>query len=417
MISYPIIQVNKELFLSFLTSYDYHFVIKCLIFFCFNRKLLIYSFFFSKNQLIINPEPGDHYKFEKLDQVIDKLNLAISSDELNAENCMTIETLYFPVDCDFVINTKLEHTLFTFPSSYVSILRVFYIEYKKIENESLTCKLRKLNYSFKINIKDFIPKTLKKGTFFKRPEFEKLTNCIERASKWIEDESRLHQLKYQKLMKELETGNSKDFLFDFKNAQCIEIKTKILKHNIDSKVMAHTTDNGDYIRIFRIAYMELVKLKDSNQKKSDLSLSSKASSKWNSIKKTNLINRSKLLIKSRQSNRLLDNESSSFEDNLLNLSTDTDENQPSKIHLSSIIFTPTDGVTTISEMKRKIQNYTMTKCRHSQNEKDEISRYTRKPRLLSAETVEIYTKNFSSEEIEKETENVFQVNDVLKIDF
>lgn len=48
-------------------------------------------------------------------------------------------------------------------------------------------------------------------------------------------------------MRELKMENH-DFLFDFKNAQCIEIKTKILKHNIDSKVMAHTTDNGDYIR-------------------------------------------------------------------------------------------------------------------------------------------------------------------------
>lgn len=41
---------------------------------------------------------------------------------------------------------------------------------------------------------------------------------------------------------------------------------------------------------------------------------------------------------------------------------------------------------------------------------DELSKYSRKPRILSAETVEIYTKNFSTEEIEKETENVFQFN-------
>lgn len=63
----------------------------------------------------------------------------------------------------------------------------------------------------------------------------------------------MHQHKHQHLMKELKMENNdsssmNDFLFDFKNAQCIEIKTKILKHHIDSKVMAHTTDNGDYIR-------------------------------------------------------------------------------------------------------------------------------------------------------------------------
>ena len=46
------------------------------------------------------------------------------------------------------------------------------------------------------------------------------------------------------------------------------------------------------------------------------------------------------------------------------------------------------------------------------DESDELARYSRKPRLLSAETVEIYTKNFSSDEIEKEIEsnNCFQFN-------
>lgn len=167
-----------------------------------------------------NPEPGNHYKFEKLDHVIEKLNLAILNQELNAEDCITIETLYFPVDCDFIVDSRLELTLHSFPSSYVCILRVFYIERKdrsssltsdgsakddgstrgdgstkgdrstrddsspRIENgeelaneapksgeesrdESMTSKLRKLGYAFKIQIKDFIPKTLNRGTFFK----------------------------------------------------------------------------------------------------------------------------------------------------------------------------------------------------------------------------------------------------------
>lgn len=45
-----------------------------------------------------------------------------------------------------------------------------------------------------------------------------------------------------------------------------------------------------------------------------------------------------------------------------------------------------------------------------QTESDELAKYSRKPRLLSAETVEIFTKNFSAEEIEKETENCFNFN-------
>lgn len=156
-----------------------------------------------------NPEPGNHYKFEKLDHVIEKLNLAILNRELNAEDCITIETLYFPVDCDFIVDSRLELTLHSFPSSYVCILRVFYLERKdkrssspqsqksfrgdasslkrmgmgmgngeelanetskcsdEQNDESMTSKLRKLGYVFKIQIKDFIPRTLNRGTFFK----------------------------------------------------------------------------------------------------------------------------------------------------------------------------------------------------------------------------------------------------------
>jgi len=45
-----------------------------------------------------------------------------------------------------------------------------------------------------------------------------------------------------------------------------------------------------------------------------------------------------------------------------------------------------------------------------QFETDELAKYSRKPRLLSAETVEIFTKNFSTEEIERETENCVNFN-------
>lgn len=205
-----------------------------------------------------NPEPDDHSKFEKLDQVVDKLNREIMNGELLAENVITVETLYFPVDCDWIIDNKLELTLHSFPSNYVCILRVFFIEYasSRTSDESLTGKLNRLNYAFRIQLKDFIPRTLSKGTFFKRPEFEQLSCCIRRASNWIERESKLHQSKFQNLIKQLNNVELSDFLFDFKNAQCIEVKTKVLKHKIDSKIMAHTSNSGDYIRIFRVSSMD-----------------------------------------------------------------------------------------------------------------------------------------------------------------
>lgn len=45
-----------------------------------------------------------------------------------------------------------------------------------------------------------------------------------------------------------------------------------------------------------------------------------------------------------------------------------------------------------------------------EDENDELATNSRKPRVLSAETVEIFTKDFSEEEIQAETENTFQFN-------
>ena len=77
----------------------------------------------------------------------------------------------------------------------------------------------------------------------------------------------------------------------------------------------------------------------------------------------NLLSKSRQLIMSKQFGKSFSfNQNDSLDESLLN-EPNGDEERSKTIHLSSIIFTPTDSVTTISEMKRKIQNYTLTRCR------------------------------------------------------
>lgn len=83
------------------------------------------------------------------------------------------------------------------------------------------------------------------------------------------------------------------------------------------------------------------------------------------IKKYNLLNKSKSkpLIKFKQMSRTL-TRSTDKEFSELNDNCTIDELVDNKtIHLSSIIFTPNNSLTTIQELKRKIQTWSITHCR------------------------------------------------------
>ena len=132
---------------------------------------------------------------------------------------ITIETLYYPVTTsEWTIDQKNSVNLF--PSRCVSVIRIFYLH---SELEMQTFPL--------IGIKDFVPKQISGGGFFKMPVFESFSRVLERASNWISTNPELK----------------------FKNAQCLEVKMKIMGR-IDTKVMSHSADQGDFARIFRVAY-------------------------------------------------------------------------------------------------------------------------------------------------------------------
>jgi hypothetical protein len=134
---------------------------------------------------------------------------------------ITIETLYYPVtSSEWIVEQKNSVNLF--PSRCVSVIRIFYMASPS------------LSKSFPIiGIKDFIPKQISGGGFFKMPVFESFPQVLERASEWI-------------------TANPD---LKFKNAQCLETKMKIMGR-IDTRIMSHSADQGDFVRFFRVAYIK-----------------------------------------------------------------------------------------------------------------------------------------------------------------
>ena len=168
----------------------------------------------------------DNNRFKKLDVVLERVNCEIQEGRVDRKlgEIITIETLYYPVaNSDWKIEEK--NSLSLFPSRCISIIRIFYAEAEEVVT----------GYP-EIGIKDFVPKQISRGGFFKRPVFEPFSAVLSTASDWIASNTDI----------------------EFKNAQCLEVKMKRMGR-IDSRVMSHNADRGDYIRIFRVAYIKPLK--------------------------------------------------------------------------------------------------------------------------------------------------------------
>lgn len=163
----------------------------------------------------------DTNRFKKLDVVLERVNREIQDGRVDRKlgEIITIETLYHPVaNSEWKIEEK--NSLSLFPSRCISIIRIFYFEAKEI-----------VTHFPEIGLKDFVPKQISGGGFFKRPVFEPFSEVLSTASDWISSSSEI----------------------EFKNAQCLEVKMKRMGR-VDSRIMSHSADRGDYIRIFRVAY-------------------------------------------------------------------------------------------------------------------------------------------------------------------
>ena len=161
-------------------------------------------------------------RFRKLDAFLERVNREIQAGKTDQKmgDIITIETLYHPVaTSEWKIDEK--NNVNFFPSRCISIFRIFYLESETVQS------------SFPIiGIKDFVPKQVSGGGFFKMPVFETFSAVLTHASEWI-------------------SANPE---CEFRNAQCLEVKMKTMGR-IDPKIMSHSGDRGDYVRIFRVAYI------------------------------------------------------------------------------------------------------------------------------------------------------------------
>ena len=129
------------------------------------------------------------------------------------------------------------------------------------------------------------------------PVFESFSAVLTRASEWI-------------------SANPE---CQFKNAQCLEVKMKTMGR-IDSKIMSHSGDRGDYVRIFRVAFIK-ENSQGTTHSRSPTTLSAPGTE-------------------------------------VTDVSGDTlSRPPPPPIFLSTIIFTPADQDATVQEIKRKIHEW------------------------------------------------------------
>lgn len=405
-----------------------------------------------------NIDTDSGQRFRKLDQVLDRINFEFQAGvHPKIGTIITIETLYHPVTSDWKINAK--NTLNNFPSRCVSIIRIFYS--KKPPGVKFNSPIYKLPV---IGIEDFVPKQISSGGFFKSPVFENFSQVLTRATEWI-------------------TSNPE---LEFKNAQCLEVKMKIMGR-VDTKIMSHNGDRGDYIRIYRVAYtkstnyvsriavtrpqidmrnieVRVASASDDDEgdgdEKEQLNQQSKSERDLKDTLEVSSENQSTAeadegkkdgegasdlpdshLGKNEQSPRSPgdqangDSVSKSIKIKFERINTDgtgetiepelhvnvpeeppkyecvsstplTSHPPPAPIFLSSVIFTPADQDATVHEIKRKMHEWIDQASKFSYRDGPIISR----PRLLSAETVEIFCKDFSEYEIKLETENTFKPN-------
>lgn len=132
-------------------------------------------------------------KFERLDDCLEKLNRLIRDGKINGK-ILNVETGCLEASVNWKIDPSISFTAIT--SKNVNFLRCFFIENGKPElNE-------------KIHIIDFIPDSIYRGGFFKRPKFENFSLLLPKVTEWL--------VKNQNV-------------YAFKNAQTLDIKLKSCK--------------------------------------------------------------------------------------------------------------------------------------------------------------------------------------------
>lgn len=308
-------------------------------------------------------QPDEPGKFVRLEQLVERANAWCRAGRPNASQIVTVETLYVPASGDWTVDTEL--TLRTFPGRYVAILRVFYAPDESPAAGHLQSALAQCGMHFELGVLDFLPKHVSGGGLFRRPQFEPLSTCIARAGDWIRAQSRKDARSSERRLATLDEPVrgllAAQRAFEFKNAQCLEVWMRGL-HHVDSGQMHCASDRGDYLRMFRVCYVRLVRDGGTSADAGAAGKTSRAADRGRSGK----ARKTPRLVAAEES-ETVDTEAESDDDALVGVdklgAADMDGGHLQTIHLSSVIFTPADAEATVAEIKRKMHSWVENCCK------------------------------------------------------
>lgn len=142
--------------------------------------------------------------FESIDDLVQSVNERLQKPDAARWKLIALESLKVEANGDWMIDC--EQSLVEESTRHVTILRLFYEECNFQDEDLWPMK----DEIVAIEIEDFKPRHISGGSFFKRPQFEPFSRLVQRAAKWLTNQSTLR----------------------FMNAQTIDVRVKSCKFAI-----------------------------------------------------------------------------------------------------------------------------------------------------------------------------------------
>ncbi|KAJ6224771.1 hypothetical protein RDWZM_003316 [Blomia tropicalis] len=176
------------------------------------------------------PQRQNGNAFESIDDLLARVNERLRQPDAAKWNMVTLQSLKIEANSDWNMG-DVEVSLAEESSRHLIILRLYYEEYNYSDSGMWPTSANKVAV---IGFEDFKPRHLSGGSFFKRPQFEPFSSLVQRAGKWLTNQTGIH----------------------FMNAQSIDIKVKSLSR-IDSRTSTHI-EHGDFIQMLRVVFLRFV---------------------------------------------------------------------------------------------------------------------------------------------------------------
>lgn len=181
------------------------------------------------------PQRQNGNAFESIDDLLARVNERLRQPDAAKWNMVTLQSLKIEANSDWNMG-DVEVSLAEESSRHLIILRLYYEEYNYSDSGMWPTSANKVAV---IGFEDFKPRHLSGGSFFKRPQFEPFSSLVQRAGKWLTNQTGIH----------------------FMNAQSIDIKVKScksLKHihsHIYTCIHTQSSTHTNYKRTLIIMYI------------------------------------------------------------------------------------------------------------------------------------------------------------------